>query len=323
VPIVLVDEQHCDETPASGEDLHQKIAAGEFIWVDVNEPTEEDCEALVSGLGIAADTSTEALRMHQRPRIVDLQDGLAMLVVYALAKKRGDDPVEVHMLVTEKFVVTIHDSAVSALETIQEHNRNLNHKDPTTSSMVVVHQVIDSITDGYFPRLSELDDDIDDVEEDIFKSPTDEQLQRLFQMKRELVSMRRVVSPMRDMLGAVFTGVVELPGFNDQTSGWLRDAYDHTIRISDLIDSYRDLLSGAMDVYLSTVSNRLNTVMKQLTVIATIFLPLSFITGFFGQNFSFLVGHIGSAWTFWVFAIGVEMAVVLGMLWMFRKRKWI
>jgi magnesium transporter len=322
VPIVLVDEQHCDERPASGDELKQKIAAGEFIWVDVKEPTDDDCEALVSGLGIDPDTSTAATRMHQRPRIVDLEDDLAMIVVYALAKESTEDPVEVHMLVTEKFVVTLHNTDVSALETIQEHNRS-PARHSQSSAMMVVHQVIDSITDDYFPRLSTLDDAIDEVEEDIFKNPTDEQLQRLFSMKRELIGMRRVVTPMRDMLGAVFTGVVDLPGFSSETSGWLRDAYDHTIRISDLIDSYRDLLSGAMDVYLSTVSNRLNTVMKQLTVIATIFLPLSFITGFFGQNFSFLVGHIGSAWTFWAFAIALELAVVAGMLWMFRRRKWL
>jgi len=322
VPIVLVDEQHCDERPASGDELKQKIAAGEFIWVDVKAPTDDDCEALVSGLGIDPDTSTAATRMHQRPRIVDLEDNLAMIVVYALPKVSTDDPVEVHMLVTEKFVVTLHHTDVSALETIQEHNRS-PARHSASSSMMVVHQVIDSITDDYFPRLSTLDDAIDEVEVDIFKNPTDEQLQRLFSMKRELIGMRRVVTPMRDMLGAVFTGVVDLPGFSSETSGWLRDAYDHTIRISDLIDSYRDLLSGAMDVYLSTVSNRLNTVMKQLTVIATIFLPLSFITGFFGQNFSFLVGHIGSAWSFWVFAIALELAVVVGMLWMFRRRKWL
>ena len=133
-------------------------------------------------------------------------------------------------------------------------------------------------------------------------------------MKRELIAMRKVVTPMRDMLGAVFTGVVDLPGFDPENSGWLRDAYDHMIRISDLVDSYRDLLTGAMDVYLSTVSNRLNSVMKQLTVIATVFLPLTFVTGFFGQNFLWLTNHIQPAWTFWVFGIGVEAIIVLGML---------
>ena len=118
------------------------------------------------------------------------------------------------------------------------------------------------------------------------------------------------VTPMRDMLGAVFTGVVELPGFDTENSGWLRDAYDHMIRISDLVDSYRDLLTGAMDVYLSTVSNRLNSVMKQLTVIATVFLPLTFVTGFFGQNFLYLTGHIQRSWSFWVFGIGIPFFIL-------------
>ena len=179
------------------------------------------------------------------------------------------------------------------------------------------------MADGYFPRLSKIDDEIDKVEEAIFKNPTDEQLQQLFAMKRELIGMRKVVTPMRDMLGAVFTGVVELPGFTTETSGWLRDAYDHMIRISDLVDSYRDLLTGAMDVYLSTVSNRLNSVMKQLTVIATIFLPLTFVTGLLRPELLVPGRWIGSSWTFWVFAIGVELAIVLGMMWLFRRRKWI
>jgi magnesium transporter len=321
VPIVLVDEEHLAEHAPAPDELHQKLASGKLVWVDVKEPTEADQAALVSGLGMTADTAAEALRMHQRPRIADLQDDIAMLVMYGLAEKRGD-PVEVHLLVAEKYVVTIHDSHVSALAAVQDHCKIPVHYAEATP-LTVVHQVIDSIADGYFPRLSELDDEIDDVEEEIFANPTDEQLQKLFLMKRELISMRRVVTPMRDMLGAVFTGVVDLPGFSMETSGWLRDAYDHTIRISDLIDSYRDLLTGAMDVYLSTVSNRLNSVMKQLTVIATIFLPLAFVTGFFGQNFSFLTSHIQSAWTFWLFAVGIELAISVGMLWLFRRRKWI
>ena len=150
--------------------------------------------------------------------------------------------------------------------------------------IIVLHHVIDFMADGYFPRLAKIDDKIDKVEEEIFDFPTDEQLHRLFAMKRELITMRKVVTPMRDMLGAVFQGVVELPGFDSENAGWLRDAYDHMIRISDLVDSYRDLLTGAMDVYLSTVSNRLNSVMKQLTVIATVFLLTHLRDGFFGQT---------------------------------------
>jgi magnesium transporter len=105
---------------------------------------------------------------------------------------------------------------------------------------------------------------------------------------------------------------------------YFRDLYDHLIRISDLVDSYRDLLTGAMDTHLSTVSNRLNVVMKQLAIIATLFLPLSFLTGFFGQNFSWLVNHfLNQDWTFWAFGIGLEVAAVIGLGVLFRRRGWL
>ncbi len=103
----------------------------------------------------------------------------------------------------------------------------------------------------------------------------------------------------------------------------MRDIYDHLIHISDSVDEYRDLLSGVMDTHLSTVSNRLNVVMKQLTIIATVFLPLSFLTGFFGQNFSWLVAHIVGGWSFIIFALGLEIVSALGLLYMFRKRGWL
>ncbi len=319
--IVVVDDQGKAGHEAAADEIREKLLAGDFVWVDVAEPDRQDHELLCSTFGIEEEDTTEALRMHQRPRIVDLSDGLAMVVLYGVTEKRRA-PVELHVLVSERFVVTIHDAAISGLAAVQSRHR-LHEKDKPVAALVVVHKVLDSIADGYFPRLSKIDDEIDKVEEGIFENPTDEQLQELFAMKRDLIAMRKVVTPMRDMLGAVFTGVVELPGFTAETSGWLRDAYDHMIRISDLVDSYRDLLTGAMDVYLSTVSNRLNSVMKQLTVIATIFLPLTFVTGFFGQNFSLLLRWIGGTWTFWVFAIGVEAAIVLGMMWLFRRRKWI
>jgi Mg2+ and Co2+ transporter CorA len=110
-------------------------------------------------------------------------------------------------------------------------------------------------------------------------------LQEIFAMKRLLVGIRKAVTPQRDLFASLMGGVAELPGMTAEAERHFRDIYDHLIRISDLIDTYRELLSSSMDVFLSTVSNRLNVVMKQLAVIATIFLALTFITGFFGQNF--------------------------------------
>ncbi len=142
-------------------------------------------------------------------------------------------------------------------------------------------------------------------------------------MKRLLVGLRRAITPQRDMFASLSGGVAELPGMSSEDERYFRDIYDHLIRISDLIDTYRDLLTSSMDVFLSTVSNRLNVVMKQLAVIATIFLPLTFITGFFGQNFGWMVSHIGGWPAFVGFGIGTEL-VALGMLLvLFRRRGWL
>ena len=135
--------------------------------------------------------------------------------------------------------------------------------------------------------------------------------------------MRRVVTPERDLFARAFDEITSLPGLEPSSHDYFRDVYDHLIRISDQIDSYRDLLTGAMDVYLSTVSNRLNQVMKQLTIIATIFLPLSFVTGFFGQNFAWLVRHIDTFGAFMAFGIGgILVPAVLLLLW-FRRSGYI
>ena len=142
----------------------------------------------------------------------------------------------------------------------------------------------------------------------------------MLRMQRWLVGVRKTVSPQRDVMAAILASVVELPGQTDGSVPYMRDLYDHVIRISDLIDSYRDLLSGAMDAYLSMVSNKLNEVMKQLTIIATVFLPLSFLTGFFGQNFSWLVGHLGGLPAFLVLGIGTEVLAAGGLYWLFRRR---
>jgi len=136
--------------------------------------------------------------------------------------------------------------------------------------------------------------------------------------------MRKAVSPQRDTFASLMGRIGELPGLAEEDERYFRDIYDHLIRISDLIDSYRDLLTGAMDVYLSTVSNRLNAVMKQLTIIATVFLPLGWLTGFFGQNFGFMINDlIRSTWTFWVIGVGSMVATVVGLAIFFRRKGWV
>src|SRR5487761_1636350 len=130
--------------------------------------------------------------------------------------------------------------------------------------------------------------------------------------------MRKLVTPQRDMVASMMTQVVPIPGMTAESERYIRDLYDHLIRISDMVDSYRDLLSGSLDAYMSMVSNRLNDVMKQLTIIATVFLPLSFLTGFFGQNFAWLVNRMGSLGAFFGIGIGTEIVAVVALVTLFR-----
>ena len=176
---------------------------------------------------------------------------------------------------------------------------------------MLIYHVVDGLTDSFFPSLSDMDERIDTLQAEIFADPREEQLQEIFAMKQRLVGVRRVIAPQRDMFAQLVGNVVEIPGITDETTRYFRDVYDHLIRLSEMIDSYRDLLTGVIDVYLSTVANRRDQIMKQLTVLAAIFLPITFITGFFGQNFGYMVDHlIGSPHAF-VIGTGIQIATVV------------
>jgi magnesium transporter len=193
---------------------------------------------------------------------------------------------------------------------------------PIDDPALLLYRIIDALVDSFFPILADFDDRIDELENQTFLHASDQQLQEIFAMKRLLVGMRKAVTPQRDLFASLLGGGVELPGMTTEAERHFRDIYDHLIRISDLIDTYRDLLTSSMDVFLSTVSNRLNIVMKQLAVIATIFLPLTFVTGFFGQNFGWLVKSIAGWPAFVLLGIGAELVAVAILVIFFKRRGW-
>jgi magnesium transporter len=143
-------------------------------------------------------------------------------------------------------------------------------------------------------------------------------------MKREVMTIRKVITPQRDMIASLNADMVTIPGLTDEGSAYFRNLYDHLIRINDMVDAYRDLIGGAMDTHLSMVSNRLNVVMKQLAIIATVFLPLGFLTGFFGQNFAWPILHLQSGFKDFLFlGLGSELVAILLVLLLFRRRGWL
>jgi magnesium transporter len=310
-----------DKVEATRDEVLKHLTAGEFFWLDLDGVDDETHDLLFNDFKIHRLAINNAQSFGQRPKIEDYDD-FTYLVVYG-AGKDETSTVEVHFILSEHFVITIHRGPCPVLDDVHERVQHHKQSDMKTPQTVLIYLVIDKLIDSFFPILDSFDNRIDELEDAILVKPTDEQLGSLFTMKRSLIGLRKVITPQRDMFASITSGVTELPGVDDEGQRYMRDLYDHLIRISDLIDGYRDLLSSVMDTHLSTVSNRLNVVMKQLTIIATVFLPLSFLTGFFGQNFGWLVGNIRGWWQFAVFGIGIEVVSAAALLYVFRQRGWL
>jgi magnesium transporter len=315
----VVQHHGSEEMRFSRENAEQLLAGDAFFWVDLDQPVDEDFAVLRDVFGFHPLAVEDSESFGQRPKFDDYDD-FVFLVVYG-AVPDEDRLVEVHCFYSERFLVTAHRDEAPAFTDVRE--RYVKHKKSGVQPAQLLYRIIDGLVDSFFPILADFDDRIDELETQTFLNATNAQLQEIFSMKRLLVGMRKVVTPQRDLFATLMGGIAELPGMTQEDERYFRDIYDHLIRISDLIDSYRDLLTSSMDVYLSTVSNRLNIVMKQLTVIATVFLPLTFVTGFFGQNFGWMVGHIQGGWTFALLGIGSEIVAVAGLFVLFKKRSWL
>ena len=300
--------------------IEQALAGGKFFWLDLTSDEHDDVSILTDVFHFHPLAVEDAENFGQRPKL-DEYDDFFFLVVHGVHAD-GKGTVEMHCFYAEGYLVTLRRAECPQIDAVREIA--VRHRvEGQGSGIMLLYRVVDALVDTFFPVLSDFDDEIDQLEDQILERPTNEQLGRLFDMKRALVSLRKVVTPQRDLFASLVAGVNALPGMTPDAERYFRDLYDHLIRISDLVDSYRDLLSGAMDTHLSTVSNRLNQVMKQLTVIATIFLPLTFLTGFFGQNFSWLVFHITGFGVFLGAGIGLEVLAVFGLYWYFRKERWV
>jgi magnesium transporter len=301
--------------------IKDHLAKDEFFWLDLTAPTKEQVEQLHELFGFHPLALEDALHFGQRPKLDDYQDHV-LLVFYGAHDRAGEQGELLHevlMFISGSYLVTLHKDELPALEEQRSRLDGL----VLHSEQFLLYRVFDSLTDSFFPLLARMDDEIDELEAAILTGPTEVQLQRLFAMKRSLVSMRKVVSPQRDLFARSIDQLAEIPGLELDERDYFRDVYDHLIRISDLIDSYRDLLSSSTDLYLSTVSNRQNEVMKQLAIVGTIFLPLSFITGFFGMNFSWLVNQgIASTWSFFVLGMGSLLLTCVFLVRFFRRKGW-
>ncbi|GAA1953281.1 magnesium transporter CorA family protein [Microbacterium deminutum] len=296
----------------------------EFFWLDATGSTPEQIRHLGTVLDLHPLAVEDSIRFGQRPKL-DTYGETALLVLKGGVASKPEDvnphPLEeIHCHLSGDFIVTLHRGPFPELHTVRTQ---FAQRASARSEQYHVYKIVDVIVDSFFPILSDLDEEISDLEDAIVAGAGRKQLTEAFRLKRLLLVLRKAVVPMRDVFAREIEVIADLAGLESDSHDYFRDVYDHLIRITDELDSYHEMVSGCTDLYLSAVANRQGETSKQLAIIASIFLPLSFLTGFFGMNFSWEVGHVlVGQWAFLVLGLGTMVASAAFMWWWFHHKGW-
>jgi magnesium transporter len=296
-----------------------------LLWVDFEDTPPEDDEQILRGTfnfhPLAVD---DALQETHIPKIDDWGEYL-YIVLHAVVFDNKDggnvDTLELDVFVGKNYLVTHHDQSINAIErvwsSVQRDPRHLRN-----GADHLLYKLIDEVVASYMPVVEVIDDEIDRTEDQIFDKPTPRTLEHIFFLKRAVLHLRRIIGPQREVLNKLARD--DYDTIDERERVYFRDIYDHLVRLYDITESMRDMISGSLDIYLSVINNRMNDIMKTLTIITTFFMPIAFVTGFFGMNFFQPVAGL-DIWTerlAFIITVFVIVGTPTGMyLWM-RKRGW-
>ncbi|HPD63093.1 MAG TPA: magnesium/cobalt transporter CorA [Anaerolineaceae bacterium] len=301
---------------------HALSAKDGFIWVSLEEVSEEETKSILDGIFNFHPLAIEDCLNpgYQVSKIDDFSDYL-FLITHAIKTDEhleNLDPIELDLFLGENYLVTCSsDARVAAVEKTWERILRDNRLSKYGADFLC-HTILDAVVDEFMPLIDSMETEVEWIEDSAMEKPTPETLQRLLSLKHSIMSLRRIIAPQREVMNRLSRD--EYSQIESQNLIYFRDIYDHLVRIQDLADIIRDIVSGALDIYLNSTSLRLNEIMKALTIVSTVFLPLSFITGAFGMNFIKIPGAAHEHG----FLITCAFLLILGvaMLLYFRKRRW-
>lgn len=292
------------------------------IWVDMESPTEEDERVLLDVFKFHPLTVEDCRENRHYPKIEEFEDYIYFIVhgVRAETSPERFNTIELDGFLGPNYVITYHHDMFRSINNVKQ----LLHTTPVACQRgpaFLLHQILDQVVDFYSPVLDDFDDRIDRLEDDIFKlkQPNNEILSEIMDLKRSVLRLRRISVKQMDVLHRMSRGEFSL--ITEEMRPFYRDVHDHLVRVVDLAESYRDLISGSLEAYLSVVSNRLNEIMKVLTIFSAIMLPLTFIAGVYGMNFENMPELHSRYGYYTVWAI--MLLVAIGMLLFFKRRGWI
>ena len=302
-------------------DLLPKLleAKRDLIWVDLENATEEESSVLSKYFNFHPLAIEDCVTETLLPKIDDFGDYI-FLVLHGsrVSEERGFTTAEINFFLGPHYLVSYHDQPSRSVNRTKE--RLLKNAPSMTKGVdFLLHEILDGMVDNYFPVLDQFDDAVDGIEEEVFSHPDQETLNKIFTLKKEVMHLRRVTGPQREILNRLSRDNFSV--ISPKAAIYYRDVYDHLVRISDLSESYRDLITGALEAYLSVVSNRLNEIMKILTIFTATFMPLTLITGIYGMNFESIPG-LRSEDAFWG-VLGGMAIIIAAMFLFFRKKKWL
>jgi magnesium transporter len=290
-------------------------------WINVDGLSRLDViEMLGVYFSVHPLVQEDLLDTEQRPKLEDHDDYLFLVAKMFYDGDGGDLHIEqVSFLVGANYVISFSEDEGDVFDSLRDRIRNGKGRLCSRCSDYLVYGLLDTVVDSYFGVVERMGERIEDLEEALVKNPTRESLAGIHQLKRNLIFLRRAVWPMREVVSDLERGTSAL--VHEETRAYFRDVYDHCFQLMDTIETLREMVAGMLDIYLSSVSNRTNEVMKVLTIIATIFIPLTFFAGVYGMNFKYMP-ELDKPWAYpvlWLFMISIAGIM---LLW-FRKRKWL
>ena len=308
---------------------------GEFLdtqsvsWVDVQGlGSPEVIEELGRVFELNSLVLEDVVNMAERPKPEDYEDQLVIIARMVMPKPKGSGfySEQVSFVLGKYYLLTIQEEPTrDCFEAVRhriKHNRGIIRKH---GADYLAYALLDSIVDGFFPVLERYGEKIEDLEQEVIIKPTPQTLRKIYKIRRQLLKLRRAIWPQRDVINSLIRDSGNL--ISDEVRLYLRDCYDHSIQVIDMVETYRELSSGLMDVYLSAVSNKMNEIMKFLTVMSSIFIPLTFIAGIYGMNFNTEKSPLNMPELNWYWGyplcLGSMGAIAIGLLLIFKRRGWL
>ena len=286
------------------------------IWIDITGITKEESRVIKSFFGLHPLTAEDLVTPNARIKVEEF-DNYLFCVFYGI-RKSNIELIEIDFIIGKNFVISSHNKSFDSIAELKKDDEKVG-KLLSKGADFVFYRILDMEIDNFMPSLESIDDEIEDIEEEVTKKPSPEMLSRILGLKRKMVMLKKVAFPQREKVS--FLTKNDYRFISDAAKPYFRDIYDHAIRVHDTIENYREAIGNTFDVYMSSLSNSMNEVMKMLSIIATIALPLTVISGIYGTNFSILPGQ-NFAYGFWVMILAMAALCVV-MLFYFRKKSWI